>query len=158
MDPRSVGLNTIEVRAVDDSLNLGAPSVTKLTVDFQHPGFDPGYYLAHNPDVKAAGVDPYTHYIDNGWKEGRDPSAGFSTSYYLAANPDVAAAGVNPLMQFETDGWKQGRDPSAGFDVRFYLQENPDVAAAGVNPLDHYLVTGAAKVVRYMLRLGTSMQ
>ena len=53
------------------------------------PGFDPSYYLASYPDVRLLGLDPLRHYLDRGWKEGRDPSAGFSTSGYLAANPDV---------------------------------------------------------------------
>ena len=92
-----------------------------MFVDFQHPGFDPGYYLDQNPDVKAAGVDPYTHYTTYGWKEGRDPNAEFSTKDYLDANPDVAKAGINPLTHFETFGWKEGRDPSPNFDVKLYL-------------------------------------
>lgn len=60
------------------------------------PGFDPSYYLASYPDVRLMGLDPLRHYLNRGWKEGRDPSAGFSASGYLAANPDVAQAGHNP--------------------------------------------------------------
>lgn len=33
--------------------------------------FDPVYYLAKNPDVKAAGMDPVQHYTTYGYKEGR---------------------------------------------------------------------------------------
>lgn len=35
------------------------------------PGFDPCEYLAANPDVAAAGVDPVAHYQHFGWREGR---------------------------------------------------------------------------------------
>ena len=35
------------------------------------PGFDPALYLAANPDVKAAGVDPIVHYLHFGSREGR---------------------------------------------------------------------------------------
>ncbi|MGV1003171.1 MAG: hypothetical protein ACOYEV_00080 [Candidatus Nanopelagicales bacterium] len=36
------------------------------------PGvFDSDYYLASNPDVAAAGVDPWTHYLHHGRQEGR---------------------------------------------------------------------------------------
>jgi SAM-dependent methyltransferase len=35
------------------------------------PGFDPAEYLAANPDVLAAGVDPVAHYRHHGWHEGR---------------------------------------------------------------------------------------
>ena len=101
-------------------------------------GFDAGYYLATNPDVAAAGVDPLEHFNTFGWREGRNPSASFDTVYYLAQNPDVAAAGVNPLDHFNVFGWREGRDPNAYFDTSGYLEHYTDVAAAGVNPLQHY--------------------
>ena len=146
--PDKVGLANVEARAVDDSLNLGAPSaVTNVYVGFdpKHPGFDPGYYLAMNPDVKAAGIDPYTHYMKYGWKEGRNPNADFSVKDYLASNPDVAKKGMEPLTHFEKYGWKEGRDPSANFDIGLYLAHNADVKAAGINPLDHYLIYGQSE-------------
>lgn len=73
------------------------------------PGFDPVYYLYWYPDVRAEGSDPLEHYLQRGWKEGRDPSGGFSTSGYLAANPDVAQAGHNPLLHFLNNGFAEGR-------------------------------------------------
>jgi hypothetical protein len=105
-------------------------------------GFDAQYYLAHNPDVAAAGVDPLLHFDTFGWHEGRNPNAYFDTAGYLAHYADVAAAGVNPLQPYEEFGWKEGRDPSASFDTLKYLAANPDVAAAHVNPLEHYLIFG----------------
>jgi len=36
--------------------------------------FDPNWYLIHNPDVSAAGVDPASHYIHHGEIEGRHPA------------------------------------------------------------------------------------
>ena len=123
--PDKIGRVTVEARAVDDSLNLGGETSATYTVGFKVAGFDPGYYLQMNPDVKASGMDPYTHYIKYGWKEGRNPNEVFSTKDYLDANPDVAASGVNPLTHFETYGWKEGRDPSPNFDLKFYLQKIP---------------------------------
>ncbi|MDE3747554.1 hypothetical protein [Methylobacterium radiotolerans] len=73
------------------------------------PGFDPIYYLFWYPDVRADGIEPLSHYLNHGWKEGRDPSAGFSTLGYLAANPDVAASGHNPLVHFVNCGFAEGR-------------------------------------------------
>lgn len=115
------------------------------TVSSPDPLFDPSYYLAHNPDVLAAGVDPYQHFITNGWKEGRDPSGLFSVSYYLQHNPDVAAAGINPLLHYELYGWKEGRDPSAQFSTDKYLAAYSDVRAANVDPLVHYLTYGQSE-------------
>jgi len=100
------------------------------------------YDRRHNPDVAAAGVDPYQHFQIFGWREGRDPNALFDTAGYLAAYQDVAAAGVNPLDHYNAFGWHEGRDPSVGFDTASYLAAYPDVATAGVNPLEHYLAFG----------------
>lgn len=36
-----------------------------------NPRFDPEFYLAIYPDIAAAGVDPYEHYINHGRSEGR---------------------------------------------------------------------------------------
>ncbi|MDO9713612.1 PQQ-dependent sugar dehydrogenase [Paracraurococcus lichenis] len=71
--------------------------------------FDSTFYLAANPDVAQAGVDPREHYHLFGWREGRDPSPGFNTSAYLANYPDVAAAGVDPLEHYLAYGRAEGR-------------------------------------------------
>ena len=115
---------------------------TALVIGPQDPLFDAPYYLAHNPDVAAAGVDPYQHYLLYGYKENRNPDAYFDSHYYLAVNPDVAAAGVNPLVHFEQYGWMDGRNPSLLFSVSGYDNAYPDVAAAHVDPLLHYVVAG----------------
>lgn len=71
--------------------------------------FDASWYLAQNPDVKAAGVDPAKHFLLWGLKEERDPGPGFSTSHYLRLYPDVRAAGINPLVHYLTSGWTEQR-------------------------------------------------
>lgn len=116
-----------------DLIGQGVPDAT---------GFDRSFYLANNPDVAGAGVDPYAHYQAFGWREGRDPNALFNDRYYLANNPDVRAAGVNPLTHYIAFGWREGREPSATFDAVRYLADNPDVKAAGINPVIHYLTYG----------------
>ena len=75
----------------------------------QLPGFDGVYYRYWYRDIQWFGGSALTHYLEFGWKEGRDPSAGFSSSGYLAANPDVAAAGLNPLIHFLNHGLAEGR-------------------------------------------------
>lgn len=73
------------------------------------PGFDPIYYLYWYPDLRSEKLDPLAHYLQYGWREGRDPSAGFSTLGYLAANPDVERSGINPLLHFVEHGLAEGR-------------------------------------------------
>jgi len=109
------------------------------------PLFDSSFYLAHNPDVAASGINPYLHYLTYGWHEGRNPDALFDTNYYLTQNPDVKTAGVNPLLHFESNGRQEGREPSLMFSDAKYLAANPDVAAAGLNPLVHYLNYGQSE-------------
>lgn len=53
-------------------------------------------------------LDAADHYLQQGWRDGKDPSASFSTKGYLDQNPDVAAAGVNPLLHFEKHGYTDG--------------------------------------------------
>ena len=71
--------------------------------------FDGEFYLRANSDVAAAGDDALSHYMEFGWKEGRDPSPHFSTAYYLASNPDVACADMPPLLHYATTGHAEGR-------------------------------------------------
>ncbi|SOY65589.1 conserved exported hypothetical protein [Cupriavidus phytorum] len=80
--------------------------------------FDPQAYLAANPDVAAAGVDPWVHYTTYGANEGRQYT-------YNADAQRNAAAGT--------------------FDTQGYLDANPDVAASGMDPLTHYLQYGKAE-------------
>jgi glycosyltransferase involved in cell wall biosynthesis len=72
--------------------------------------FDINYYLSNNNDVREMGVDPIMHFIDNGWKEGRNPNALFSTSYYLENNPDVYQSNQNPFIHFLLFGINEGRE------------------------------------------------
>jgi hypothetical protein len=104
-------------------------------------GFDAEYYLGHNLDVAAAGVDPLEHFRTF-WREGLNPNAFFDTPGHLTHFADVAAAGVDPLQHYGEAGWKEGRDPSTRFDTQGYLVARPDVSAAHVNPLDHFLNYG----------------
>ncbi|MBS0213549.1 MAG: glycosyltransferase [Proteobacteria bacterium] len=50
-----------------------APGSRKRTPTPAMPGFDPAFYLAEYPDVRAAGLDPYQHYLEHGKAEGRLP-------------------------------------------------------------------------------------
>lgn len=71
--------------------------------------FDSHYYQKSYPDVTAAGLDPFDHFYDFGWKEGRNPSANFSVDGYLQRYPDVRLLGVNPLIHYLRHGYHEGR-------------------------------------------------
>lgn len=74
--------------------------------------FDEHYYLLNYPDVRESDVDPLTHFVLYGWKEGRNPSQLFNTNYYLATNLDVKNAYINPLVHYLLFGKKENRPPT----------------------------------------------
>lgn len=111
--------------------------------------FDANAYLLENPDVFAAGANPFQHYNQYGRNEGRAApmSSAFDPETYKMLNPDVAAAGVDPLAHFLRFGQNEGRSGGFtgirdAFDADAYRQLNPDVAAAGVDPFKHYMQYG----------------
>ena len=71
--------------------------------------FDRNWYIQSYPDVRESGVDPVRHYLESGWREGRDPGPDFCTTAYLKANSDVAALGINPLLHYVEHGKFEGR-------------------------------------------------
>ena len=73
--------------------------------------FDETYYTDAYADVVEADIDPLTHYIRFGWREGRNPSAKFDVRWYLENNQDVRAAGVEPLLHYIEFGRDEGRAP-----------------------------------------------
>ena len=100
--------------------------------------FDDVWYRTTYQDVGAAGVDPVEHYLEYGWKEGRNPGPFFNTEHYLAAREDVRDAGMNPLLHFLRHGISEF---SGDFrDLGVFLAE-PAVEAA--TPLAAPSATGS---------------
>lgn len=104
--------------------------------------FDPVYYLDTYPDVAAAGIDPYWHYLHHGVAEGRAANAFFDTQHYLSQTVDRPR---DPTCHYLKKGVAAGLDPHPHFDTRWYLSTYPDVALAGMNPLAHYLQFGKSE-------------
>lgn len=104
--------------------------------------FDSSYYMERYSDVAEAGIDPYWHFVHNGWRERRDPNEFFDLSWYLERNTDVQEAGIGPLKHYIEYGWKEGRDPGPKFSVKDYLDRYRDVQDAGSEPLEHYIRYG----------------
>jgi hypothetical protein len=133
--------------------------------------FDENYYLANNPDVKAA-VDAGTfssgrqHFEQYGLAEGRVlVSPYYDEQLYLQKYPDVAdvvSAGSfrTGLQHYIQYGEAEGRSPGA-FDEAGYLLVNTDVAAAVAagtfsSGLQHYIQFGQFEAERGSLFSGTS--
>jgi glycosyltransferase involved in cell wall biosynthesis/2-polyprenyl-3-methyl-5-hydroxy-6-metoxy-1,4-benzoquinol methylase len=85
------------------------PAVDLVAVIRSSPLFDGDWYLAHNPDVAAAGTDAAEHYLHHGGFEERDPGPHFNSAFYLQSNPDVRRHGMNPLLHYVLHGRAEGR-------------------------------------------------
>jgi glycosyltransferase involved in cell wall biosynthesis len=68
------------------------------------PEFDIHYYAKHSPDVVAAGVDPFEHYVSYGYTEGRAPSEAFDVRFYTKRYLEPGSA-INPFIH-----WLENRD------------------------------------------------
>ncbi|MFO1098500.1 MAG: hypothetical protein U1E81_09625 [Xanthobacteraceae bacterium] len=59
-----------------------------------HPAFDSSWYLNTNPDVAQAGINPLTHYLYEGYNDGRLPNKAFDAAWpenlreHLVSLPD----------------------------------------------------------------------
>lgn len=69
--------------------------------------FDKKWYLSQYPEIGK--VNPVKHYLEKGWREGKNPSEKFSTNKYLYAYPDVQDRNMNPLEHYLFHGKKRGR-------------------------------------------------
>ena len=59
--------------------------------------------------MKTYKSGPAAHYLEYGWKEGRNPSERFDSKIYLNENLDVQNGQLNPLYHYEKFGKFEGR-------------------------------------------------
>ena len=107
--------------------------------------FSDVWYLSQYPEAVLDGYPLIVHWLDFGWKEGRDPNPLFDSDWYLAQHPEVADSGQNPLDHYLERGAAAGYAPHPLFDTGWYLREYPEVSRKGLNPLADYRQWGAAE-------------
>lgn len=78
--------------------------------------FDAAFYLERYPDVAAARMRPFAHYLLHGAAEGRKPNPWFDPDYYLAASPEARERGGDPFIDFLQHGAKEHSKPHPLFD------------------------------------------
>lgn len=84
-----------------NQINKAIPLIKKMKL------FDKKYYSRYNNEI--SNLDPLTHYLLKGWKEGKNPSKKFNNNYYLKKYPDVKIAGMNPLVHYVCYGINEKR-------------------------------------------------
>ena len=124
--------------------------------------FDAAYYVSRYPEVAEAGIEPLFHYLETGWREGRNPSPGFDTNYYIKNNMPVRAVGVNPLVHYITTGAGLGVATSDAtsedaaeaeiaevirnyFDADYYLTRYGGTIAPNLDALRHFIRHGVRR-------------
>lgn len=119
--------------------------------------FNPTWYLATQPDVRAAVesglITAFDHFVLFGINEGRSPTPLLDVDFYLQQNPDVAAAVqlglISAPAHFIHYGSSEPRQINPFIHLGTYLQANPDVAEAvaynGLNALMHLLNYGVTE-------------
>lgn len=73
-----------ELRGKLSYLDPNAGSITGIISDWG--GFDPVFYLRHNPDVVAQGKDAFKHFCQSGIFEYRDPNEKMNVREYCINN------------------------------------------------------------------------
>ncbi len=122
--------------------------------------FDADFYRLQAAGGPAA--DLLTHYLTDGWKQGRSPNRAFDSNAYLARHGFVKALDVSPFYHALSQA-RLARRPRAkasarkpatvdkaavravvepAFDRAYYLQAYGDVGATGADPLTHFLDYG----------------
>ena len=126
-----------------------------------HPLFSTNGYLAENPDVWKAGVNPLDHYerwgraeqrtvVSVAEYEGRHHSKKIirrvellDLAHYQSQVPgDRFADVLSALDHYLETGWRIGLDPHPTFSTAGYLHDNSDVVFGESDPLTHFVHHG----------------
>ena len=118
------------------------------------PEFDVNYYLEQYPDIRAAKVDPFEHYMIQGHKELRNPSSTFDTRFYVQRYLRDQRS-EHPFLHFLQHRGQPGiytslplDEPTASREVRRFTQRGP--AFEDFRPISSS-ASRRAKVLAYYL-------
>jgi hypothetical protein len=78
--------------------------------------FDQAFYRARYPEVAAAKMHPFLHYVLHGASEGRKPCAWFDPQYYLSLSKAAGNRGGDPFLDYLKHGRREGSSPHPLFD------------------------------------------
>ena len=90
--------------------------------------FDPEYYAKTYPDLAARNIDPLVHYLEEGAREGRNPSPDFDGAFYLEQCRQRGEQPSNPLLHYLRIG------AARGFGTRRNLGARLPTGNAGGKP------------------------
>lgn len=92
----------VSVREAQSGYELGSvtlPKSTQPSIEYQivEALMDSDFYLSIYQDVSSMSMDPVRHFVNHGFKEGRNPSPVFDTKGYVVEH-SLEGTGINPLV------------------------------------------------------------
>src|SRR5579872_278753 len=115
-------------------LYLQIPVRSRPKVSFY---FDSAFYLAGNPDVAAAGVDPFVHFIQYGCAEGRCPHPLVDLPFMRSIDPYLFSESPSPVHLRDILE-SNLLDPSPYFSIEYYRSQT-GASAQETSLLAHFL-------------------
>lgn len=88
--------------------------------------FDKKYYTKKYQEY-LEGLDPVTHYICKGWKQGFNPSKKFSNDIYLSSYIDIYKSNMNPLVHYELYGKSEKREIFSVYEGKNSIIKDLDI-------------------------------
>jgi hypothetical protein len=111
--------------------------------------FDVDFYLDTYPDIRKACVDPFQHYLNNGFREGRNPSRDFHTRYYVHRYLKVSTE--NPLLHYLAHKGDPGIQTGASSDEAIWSREIRRFTSPGPDFEEFYpLAKGRARLAKVL--------
>lgn len=104
--------------------------------------FDSEYYCSRDNAFRDLSFDPLLHYVETGFREGRDPSPLFSLKYYREQYPHLEEEGLEPLLHYLEIGWKEGARTHPFFDSDYDYQVHSSSGKQDVTPLELFVKQG----------------
>jgi len=90
----------LEVESNNEEVTHFGPQTLKKTLEIVAAKLvDPDYYFSANTDVREQRLDAISHYMNEGWREGRAPNAWLNPKYLNSHAPVLLPQHANPLVK-----------------------------------------------------------
>lgn len=126
-----------------DLIKAGHPSKSAVTKQIrliaQSGLFNRAFY-ARQLEYKPS-TDLISHYVTEGWRQGKSPHPLFSVPFYLMRNRQVASEGIEPLSHYIECGSDERKDPHPLFSTEYY-SKLADIPEEGQTWLGRFMRVG----------------
>lgn len=107
-----------------------------------HPLFNPNWYIGQNKELNSENINPFFHFLNDGWKKNKSPHPLFDMNWYCLQYGNIIG-GINPLIHYVLFWKKCNTNPNPLFNSSFYYEKYCDSINYAGDPLSHFVKTGA---------------